>query len=252
MIRGILSAILVLLAASDGEAAHHAVAAKGKAASSVAIPLPRPRPPLAAAREARSAPSTSGTARSLLSDQPSNCFAGLAPTGAIAERQDPIVGPGLCGANDLVRLKAIRLIDGRLVALHPPAQVRCPFAEELARWVRGDMAPAVEMSGSQLAGLGVATSYECRTRNGVADAKLSEHATGDAIDLYDLTLTHGKNLVLTEMSADKALRTELAGSACRRFTTVLGPGSDAYHESHVHLDLLQRRGGYRICQWDVR
>jgi Extensin-like protein C-terminus len=25
-------------------------------------------------------------------------------------------------------------------------------------------------------------------------------------------------------------------SACRTFTTVLGPGSDGYHETHVHLD----------------
>jgi hypothetical protein len=34
--------------------------------------------------------------------------------------------------------------------------------------------------------------------------------------------------------------------------TVLGPGSDGYHEEHVHVDLAERRGGYRICEWDVR
>jgi hypothetical protein len=34
--------------------------------------------------------------------------------------------------------------------------------------------------------------------------------------------------------------------------TVLGPGSDGYHESHIHLDLAERRGNYRTCQWDVR
>jgi Extensin-like protein C-terminus len=33
---------------------------------------------------------------------------------------------------------------------------------------------------------------------------------------------------------------------------VLGPGSDGYHESHIHVDLTERRGGYRICQWDIR
>jgi hypothetical protein len=32
---------------------------------------------------------------------------------------------------------------------------------------------------------------------------------------------------------------------------VLGNGADAYHESHVHLDLLERSNHYRICQWDV-
>jgi hypothetical protein len=34
--------------------------------------------------------------------------------------------------------------------------------------------------------------------------------------------------------------------------TVLGPGSDGYHEEHIHLDLAERNNNYRICQWDVR
>jgi hypothetical protein len=33
---------------------------------------------------------------------------------------------------------------------------------------------------------------------------------------------------------------------------VLGPGSDGYHEDHIHIDLAERRSGYRICQWDIR
>ena len=33
--------------------------------------------------------------------------------------------------------------------------------------------------------------------------------------------------------------------------TVLGPGSDWYHEEHIHLDLMERRNNYRICQWNV-
>jgi hypothetical protein len=44
----------------------------------------------------------------------------------------------------------------------------------------------------------------------------------------------------------------LRKSACERFMTVLGPGSDGYHENHVHVDLAKRRHDYRICQWDVR
>jgi hypothetical protein len=42
-------------------------------------------------------------------------------------------------------------------------------------------------------------------------------------------------------------------SACGRFSTVLGPGSDGYHEDHVHVDLMERAPGrFRMCQWDVR
>jgi hypothetical protein len=32
---------------------------------------------------------------------------------------------------------------------------------------------------------------------------------------------------------------------------VLGNGADAYHDGHVHLDLIERSNHYRICQWDV-
>jgi len=38
---------------------------------------------------------------------------------------------------------------------------------------------------------------------------------------------------------------------CARFTTVLGPGSDGYHEEHIHLDLMERHNNYKICQWNV-
>jgi hypothetical protein len=41
-------------------------------------------------------------------------------------------------------------------------------------------------------------------------------------------------------------------SVCTRFTTVLGPGADGYHEDHIHVDLAERRSDYRICQWDIR
>jgi hypothetical protein len=33
--------------------------------------------------------------------------------------------------------------------------------------------------------------------------------------------------------------------------TVLGPG-EPYHDEHIHLDIIDRRGGHRICSWAVR
>ena len=32
---------------------------------------------------------------------------------------------------------------------------------------------------------------------------------------------------------------------------MLGPGSDGYHEDHIHLDLMERHNNYKICQWNV-
>jgi hypothetical protein len=55
----------------------------------------------------------------------------------------------------------------------------------------------------------------------------------------------------TDRTVKHDFREELRKDACAKFTTVLGPGSDGYHEEHIHLDLAERRNGYRICQWDV-
>ena len=51
---------------------------------------------------------------------------------------------------------------------------------------------------------------------------------------------------------DKGARERLKASACARFTTVLGPASDGFHENHIHVDVMERRSGYRLCQWAVR
>ena len=56
----------------------------------------------------------------------------------------------------------------------------------------------------------------------------------------------------TSPALSKTFRETMRRSACARFTTVLGPGSDGFHENHVHVDLAERTRGYRTCQWDVR
>jgi Extensin-like protein C-terminus len=37
-------------------------------------------------------------------------------------------------------------------------------------------------------------------------------------------------------------------AACELFTTVLAPGSNVYHYDHIHVDLMRRASGRRICQ----
>jgi hypothetical protein len=157
-----------------------------------------------------------------------------------------------CAVDDVVRLDSVVAKDGRRVAMSPPATLRCTMAEAVVHWVRDELAPAAPEAGAPLKALSIDTSYECRSRNRIKGAKLSEHGNANAIDVRTVTLTNGKTLGLTDMGVDKALRERIKAGACARFTTVLGPGSDGYHESHVHLDFIQRRGGYRMCQWDVR
>src|SRR5215467_6858222 len=85
-----------------------------------------------------------------------------------------------------------------------------------------------------------------------AGGKLSEHGKGNAVDLRSFILADGRIVTLTDVTVAKDFRDDLRESACRRFSTVLGPGSDGAHESHIHVDLIERRGGYRMCQWNVR
>jgi len=163
-----------------------------------------------------------------------------------------LIGPGECAANDVVRLDSIKMPDRSVVPLNPPAILRCPLAEAVADWVRDDIAPAAAKLGSNLASIVNYDSYSCRGRNRVAGAKLSEHGKANALDIRALNLANGVIVEPTNPAVAKDFRDAMRRSACARFMTVLGPGSDGYHESHVHVDLAERTRGYRMCQWDVR
>jgi hypothetical protein len=126
------------------------------------------------------------------------------------------------------------------------------MAEGLAQWLRQVAEAAKKDTGQVINGLRTATSFDCRGQNGNPNAKLSQHGLANAVDVDSLAFKGGASLTLTDATAPMALRAWLHDSACKSFTTVLGPGSDGYHEGHIHLDLAARRGGYRICQWDVR
>jgi hypothetical protein len=162
------------------------------------------------------------------------------------------VGPGECGAADVVRLNAVTLRDRLRVPLNPPAVLRCGMAEALAHFIRNDVAPAAAELGAPLASIVNYDSYDCRGRNRVIGAKISEHGKGNAIDIRGIRLANGTMVELTSPVVAKDFRDRMRIAACGRFSTVLGPGSDGYHESHIHFDLAERSRGYKMCQWEVR
>lgn len=163
----------------------------------------------------------------------------------------PITGPGDCTATDVVALDVVFLADGRRIVLSPTATLRCPMAEAVTHWIRDDVAPTIAAVGKSLRGVETLDSFDCRRRNGITDAKISEHGRANALDVRAFKLANGAAIGLTDAGVAKSLRETLRQSACTRFSTVLGNGADAYHDSHVHLDLIERSNHYRICQWDV-
>lgn len=203
------------------------------------VPLPRPRPAAASAMP------------NLENPQPSACRLRLTSEVATAPSLPPITGPGECEAPDVVRLEGVVLLDRSRVAVTPPAILSCTMAEAVAGWVREAVAPRALDLGSSLKAIDNLTSFDCRGRNGISGAKLSEHGKANALDIHSLRLANGKMMELTDPRVPKDFREGLRKSACSQFTTVLGPGSDGFHEDHIHVDLIDRHSGYRICEWAV-
>ena len=221
------------------------------------IPLPKPRPVEAPAVEDKPIEAKPEQAEKPAAEQaapappPSACRLALTEAIAIAPSIPAISGPGGCGGDDLVRLEAVVLSDNRHVAVKPAAILRCTMAAAIADWVRSDVAPFAQSLGTSISDLDNFDSFECRGRNRVSGAKMSEHGRANALDVRALKFANGQSLSLTDRTVAREQREAVLHSVCARFTTVLGPGSDWYHEDHIHLDLAERRGGYRICQWNV-
>jgi hypothetical protein len=201
----------------------------------VAVPLPAPRPAEAPGRQ--DPPVDPGSQQIAKPAPPaaSPCRQALTEEIAIAPSIPPIHGPGSCGGDDLVRLEAVVLPDHRRVALKPAATLRCTMAAALAEWVRSDMAPFAATLGTVLSDLDNFDSFDCRGRNRVSGAKLSEHGRANALDIRALKFANGQSLSLTDRNAPRSQRETVLRSVCARFTTVLA----------------ERRSGYRICQWDI-
>lgn len=171
---------------------------------------------------------------------------------AVVRPLGELVAPGECGAPDAVEMESVILPDATKVAITPPATLRCPMATAVAQWIREDVAPAATKAlGTRLRGLENLGSYECRGRDRVRGATLSEHGRANALDVHAFKVASGANLVLVDPKVSKDFRDAVRASACARFATVLGPGSDEDHAEHVHIDLEPRRNNYKICEWDV-
>jgi hypothetical protein len=185
-----------------------------------------------------------------VSPEPSECAQRLKAFASFT-RLPAIKGPGECGADDVLRLESVLMPDHSRVALQPPATLRCTMAEGVAQFVRSEVGPAAAELGARLAAVVTDDAYGCRNRNRASAAKISEHARGNALDISAVRLTNRTTFSLTAITVPEAFRARMRDAACRWFTTVLGPGADAFHNEHIHLDRAERRQGYRLCQWHL-
>lgn len=144
-----------------------------------------------------------------------------------------------CGIPNAVRLRTVHGIT-----LTSPATINCNTAQSLSEWVL-DAEDIIGRAGGGMSNLRVVASYACRTRNSRAGARLSEHATGNAVDIAGIGLQNGSELsVLSDWrGGNSSIMRGLHDAACGTFGTVLGPDSDRFHQDHFHFDVASYRSG---------
>lgn len=182
------------------------------------------------------------------------CFARkLVKLSPLIQEVDEIEGKGVCGLDRPLKVSALEdgtvRIGGRAVVMS------CPMTAALERWVRDSVMPAAyERYGVPVVEIKTFGTYNCRTRNNVPGARLSEHAFANAFDFAGAVLANGYTVTVKRGwrggDADRAFLRQIHVGACGPFSTVLGPGSDGKHEDHLHLDLARHnaKGTYRYCR----
>jgi len=227
------------------------------------VPLPPPRPTSLGARSS-SPPAAASQNRDQkqprqTSDAAPDDEACLARLRAANIRFDipttPIASNAACAIAIPVRLKSVMTRTQAVTDVHLPEEpvVSCQFAERLAAWLGHLVAPLIAgRMSADLKAVHTGPGYECRSRNGAGIGKLSAHAAGKAIDISAFELSNGKSVPI-KPDGDEAMRNAVDAirtAACGWFTTVLGPGSDAAHTDHMHVDIALHGTSdrYRICQ----
>lgn len=137
------------------------------------------------------------------------------------------------------------------IALSQPLRVDCRTADTFASWVERSIVPAIGGTGGGVKRIEIAGSYVCRPRNNQSGSKTSEHGKGHAVDVSGFTLRDGQVITVKSGWGDRRTGRMLVAmhrDACGPFATVLGPGSDGFHEDHIHVDTAQRSRGGAYCR----
>ena len=137
-------------------------------------------------------------------------------------------------------------------AVQPAATLACPIVSALDTWFAGGVQPAaMKWLGAPVAEIRQISAYSCRGMNGQRGAPISEHAFGNALDIASFTLTDGRKVTVKDgwrgTPEEQGFLRDVHAAACQHFSTVLAPGSNAFHYDHIHVDLARRTSGRQVC-----
>ena len=173
-------------------------------------------------------------AQASVRDDPRWCRTLLRASGVAFEVvPDRTTGPG-CGFASAVKL------TGPLWRPRGPVMT-CPLAVALTLWERKSLRPgAARAGGRSLTTIEHFGTYSCRPIAG--SSRQSEHATANAIDIAGVEFGNSIAHVRTDWARGTPsgrLLHRAHDDACQLFGTVLGPGYNAAHRDHLHLDMAR-------------
>ena len=182
------------------------------------------------------------------------CHAALSKLGVTFTPNAPYEQNESCTIVNPVQLKSYKVNSADIDFPDHPI-LNCDFTLQLLHFIRDRADPTIsDKTSSQIAKLYTGPGFVCRGRNDDLSAKLSEHASGNAVDIERIQLADGRIILVKDAIAgttkDYEVLTAIRHAACTYFTTVLGPGTNEAHASHFHFDLGQhgKSGTYRICE----
>jgi hypothetical protein len=133
----------------------------------------------------------------------------------------------------------VRVTEVAGVRLSQAVTVECGTVVALQDWIDSAMRPA--FGKRDVVELRIAAHYVCRGRNNQRGARISEHGKGKAVDIAGFVFDDGTEWSISR-DYNKQIRAAHKG-ACGIFGTTLGPGSDGFHEDHLHFDTAAYRSG---------
>jgi hypothetical protein len=122
------------------------------------------------------------------------CMHVLSATAADVEMQEPIK-KGECGLPAPVSLKSVG--SSPKVIFDPPLQVNCAMVAALDKWVKATLQPkARERFKSPVVRILGGSGYSCRNIYNLPNARLSQHALANAVDIGAFSLQNGRTIAV--------------------------------------------------------
>ena len=159
-------------------------------------------------------------------------------------RTQPVAdSAGACPLHNVVRVR-----DFGPVSLNSSFLASCPLALSSALFVSQQARPLTKTwTGSELVRIEHLGSFACRNIYHRPDARRSEHATAEALDISAFRLANGERVTI--LHGWRSTKTQpwlqaLLTASCGYYGNGLGPEYNAAHANHFHLGMR----GFGLCR----